>query len=66
MIQCFETPYGMELLSTVHWVAKKDADTALDPDKIVAEVQQWTQRKKMVMKPLHIETAWKRLAMVIV
>ena len=61
LIQGFETPYGMELLSTVHWVAKKDSDTALDLDKIVEKVQQWTQRKKMIMKPFHIEKAWKKL-----
>lgn len=61
LIQGFETPYGMELLSTVHWVAKRDSDTAPELDKIVEKVQQWTQRKKIIMKPFHIEKAWKKL-----
>jgi uncharacterized protein YwgA len=46
LIQGFETPYGMELLSTVHWVAKKDTETAHDPDKIIEQVQQWTNKKR--------------------
>jgi O-acetyl-ADP-ribose deacetylase (regulator of RNase III) len=61
LIQGFETPYGMELLSTVHWVAKKDSDTANNFDKIVEEVQKWTHRKKMIMKPAHIKKALEKL-----
>ncbi len=62
LIQGFETPYGMELLSTVHWVVKRDPDTAPELDKIVEKVQQWTRRKKMIMKPSHIERAWRKLS----
>jgi O-acetyl-ADP-ribose deacetylase (regulator of RNase III) len=62
LIRGFETPYGMELLSTVHWVAKTDKETCSNLDKIVEKVQKWTQRKKMIMKPLHIKKAWERLA----
>jgi O-acetyl-ADP-ribose deacetylase (regulator of RNase III) len=62
LIRGFETPYGMELLSTVHWVAKADKETCSNLDQIVEKVQKWTHRKKMIMKPLHIKKAWERLA----
>lgn len=26
LIEGFETPYGMELLSTIHWIVKHDPD----------------------------------------
>jgi O-acetyl-ADP-ribose deacetylase (regulator of RNase III) len=45
LIQGFETPYGMELLSTVHWVAKHEG--AIQPAEAVAKVYAWNDRKKM-------------------
>jgi len=54
LIQGFETPYGMELLSTVHWVAK-NMDTA-DLNKTVKEVHSWSPRKRM-FEAEHIEVA---------
>lgn len=45
LIQGFETPYGMELLSTVHWVAKNNDAAA--PDAAVASVYAWNDRKRM-------------------
>jgi len=41
----FETPYGLELLATVHWVATREgADTA---EKAFVGVRGWNDRKKV-------------------
>lgn len=58
LISGFETPYGMELLSTVHWVSAKDGATS--PGEAVSMVHAWNDRKKM-FPPVHIELAWKVL-----
>ncbi len=61
LIQGFETPYGMELLATVHWVVHESPAAATDPDLAVQEIQHWSARKKYKMKPQHIKKAWQRL-----
>ncbi len=55
LIDGFETPYGMELLSTVHWSAMQDG--ASTPDEAIAKVHGWNERKRM-FAPEHIRTAW--------
>ncbi len=55
LIEGFETPYGMELLATVHWVAKhEDSATA---EEAVTKVYAWNNRKKMFPEE-HIRLAW--------
>jgi len=55
LIQGFETPYGMELLATVHWVGKhEDPSTAEDT---ITKVHAWSERKKMFPEQ-HIRLAW--------
>jgi O-acetyl-ADP-ribose deacetylase (regulator of RNase III) len=55
LIDGFETPYGMELLSTVHWVATREgASTA---DEAVAKTYAWNERKRMFREE-HIRIAW--------
>ena len=61
LIRGFETPYGMELLSTVYWVAKESPEVAKDSDIVIREVQQWSPRKKFRMRPQHINKALNRL-----
>lgn len=61
LIDGFETPYGMELLSTLHWVVHEDLVAATSPDHAVERVYQWNDRKKRLMSPGHIEKAWKHL-----
>ena len=60
LIDGFQTPYGMELLATVHWVATNEA-SARDPDTALAAIQNWNPRKKLLMKPTHVAAAWQRL-----
>ena len=57
LIAGFETPYGLELLSTVHWVLVHDAEASGDPDRVVQAVHAWNPRKAAVMREPHIRTA---------
>ncbi|MHC5611684.1 MAG: hypothetical protein ACYTXA_11855 [Nostoc sp.] len=65
----FETPYGMELLATVHWVATKHPNPAKDSEEASALVHKWSDacgnpfgvRKRKLFKPEHIRKAWQRL-----
>ncbi|MBW7865769.1 MAG: macro domain-containing protein [Candidatus Hydrogenedens sp.] len=62
LIEGFETPYGMELLATVHWVgANEDMLARGDVDAAIAGVKAWSARKKEMFKPEHIKVAWTRL-----
>jgi hypothetical protein len=44
LVHGFETPFGLELLSTVHWIASRAGCT--DDDSIVAGTYQWGERKR--------------------
>lgn len=44
LVEGFETPYGLELLATVHWVATREgADT---PEKALERIHGWNERKR--------------------
>ena len=60
LIEGFETPYGMELLSSVHWVATHGGDV-LDVDDAVRAVHGWNDRKKQMFSTAHIRVAWQQL-----
>jgi len=53
LIEGFETPYGMELLASVHWVSTKGGPKEKAPA--------WNPRKKRVFRPNHVLKAWERL-----
>lgn len=62
LIEGFETPYGMELLSTVHWVATREtAARQDDSSQVLSAVQNWNERKQTIMQPGHVDIAWQRL-----
>lgn len=61
LIDGFQSPYGMELLATVHWVAHHEADEN-SPVAALAAIGMWNGRKKKLMQPAHVNAAWKRLA----
>jgi uncharacterized protein YwgA len=61
LIEGYETPFGMELLSSVHWVATHDARAAASPDAAIQAVHAWTERKATTMKPEQIRAAWMHL-----
>lgn len=45
LIDGFEYPHGMELLSTVHWVSKELGESG-DENKIISAVHSWSDRKR--------------------
>ncbi len=61
VIQGFETPYGLELLSTVHWVVKENPDIKDDVHSIIGEIHNWNERKRKIFKEKHITKAWQHL-----
>jgi O-acetyl-ADP-ribose deacetylase (regulator of RNase III) len=60
LIDGFETPYGMELLASVHWVSVHDVNPENVSDVINA-VHAWTPRKGKLYSARDIEIAWQRL-----
>jgi len=61
LIDGFETPYGMELLSSVHWLSVKAEPRATDLDGVVRGMAAWNTRKANLFKSAHIRVAWDRL-----
>ena len=61
LIQGFQTPYGMELLSSVHWVAVNGKPRSTTVDAATVAVHSWNERKKSMFRAQHIATAFQRL-----
>lgn len=63
LIEGYETPYGLELLSTVHWVVMHDTVTRGQdkPDNVPSAVHAWNAHKRRTFTPQRIESAWRRL-----
>lgn len=55
LIDGFETPYGMELLSSVHWV--QNHQNVQSEEDVLARIMSWTARKAEIFKPFHIKAA---------
>ena len=62
LIDGFETAYGLELLASVHWVAKHEASPATTYEEAIQRVHDWNPRKRETFAPKHIQVAWERLA----
>jgi O-acetyl-ADP-ribose deacetylase (regulator of RNase III) len=60
LVEGFETPFGLELLATVHWVATREG--ASDADEAAARVYAWNDRKKR-FSPRQIGIAFETLRM---
>ena len=45
LVDGFESPFGLELLATIHWVAAAKA-TVPDLDEVTAQTYAWNDRKK--------------------
>lgn len=59
LIEGFETPYGLELLATVHWAAARSEDPTLE--EVTNTVQSWSRRKEHLFGEDHISIAWEHL-----
>ena len=48
LVEGFETPFGMELLATVHWVATREG--AREATEVLEAVYSWSERKRGFLK----------------
>ena len=55
LVEGFETPFGMELLSTIHWVATREG--AVTPEQAIEKTRAWSPRKEM-FRAEQIRIAW--------
>lgn len=62
LIDGFETPYGMELLTTVLWLAQEDPTVQRSARRAIERAHSWNRRKREVLRPKHLQVAWQRLA----
>jgi O-acetyl-ADP-ribose deacetylase (regulator of RNase III) len=60
-IRGFETPYGMELLASVHWLATHEEPRASSAAEAVQAVHSWNPRKRRMFRAEHIRIAWDTL-----
>jgi len=57
----FESMYGLELLSTVHWVATREPGSREGLPALVSSVHRWSPRKRRMFSERHIEIAHQAL-----
>jgi O-acetyl-ADP-ribose deacetylase (regulator of RNase III) len=60
LIEGFESPHGMELLASVHWVATHQAGVT-DAQTALRAIHQWSEGKRDRLRPEHVQIAWQRL-----
>ncbi len=59
LIEGFETPYGMELLATVHWIARDHGVPTVD--EALERVRSWSDAKRARFGEHHVRTALQQL-----
>jgi len=59
LIAGFETPHGLELLATVHWLVTHGQ--AGNEAEVVTGVHGWSERKARLFTPYQVGVAWQRL-----
>ncbi len=60
LMEGFQSPFGLELLATVHWISQ-ELGPKTQMMEIVAATHRWSERKKQIMTPKLIETAYHRV-----
>jgi O-acetyl-ADP-ribose deacetylase (regulator of RNase III) len=59
----FASPYGLELLATVHWAATREVpEDGSDASALTVAIRQWNQRKERIFTEDHIRVATGQLA----
>lgn len=61
LIGGFKTPYGMELLSSAHWLATHGEPRTETAEEAIDGFARWNPRKRDMFRPEHIRIAWSRL-----
>lgn len=59
LIDGFESPYGLELLATIHWVVTRKG--AISREEAVHLSQAWNERKRKTLDERDLGIAWERL-----
>ncbi len=59
LVEGFESPYGLELLATVHWLATREDAQSIE--EIVEKTHSWNDRKRM-FTPRQIKLAYDALS----
>ena len=62
LVRGFETPYGMELLASVDWIAHREEPPARSEDDAVRKVAEWSERKARLFHPEHVRRTWRHMA----
>lgn len=61
LIAGFETPYGLELLASVHWLAVNEQPQVTSSEAAAVELQRWSPRKENLFQPEHVRRTWQHL-----
>ncbi len=62
LVEGYESPFGLELLASVHWAATRfDPDPSDESGHIAERVRGWNARKMRLFSAEHVTTAWERL-----
>lgn len=61
LIEGYEDPVGLELLSSVHWVMQHNPEARLTAVEAAAAVHKWNARKRQTLKTEHLTRAWNHL-----
>ncbi len=61
LVDTFHTPYLLELLSTVLYVANEDKNARLSYSYVVTAVKQWNDRKEFLFGGADVKMAWEHL-----
>ena len=61
LIEGFETPHGMELLASVHWVAQESVVAKASWEESLRLIQAWNERKERVFPASHVRAAFRQL-----
>lgn len=59
LIDGFQSPYGLELLATVHWVCTQEG--AMNESEAIQLSQAWSPRKKLALREHDLRVAWQTL-----
>ncbi len=57
----YESPFGLELLSTVDWIFTSNMNARLSESEIKEKIKEWSQRKNDNFQITHVRAAQKRL-----
>jgi O-acetyl-ADP-ribose deacetylase (regulator of RNase III) len=61
LIEGYEDPYGLELLSSVHWVMTSEPTVAVSQQSVVSAVHAWNDGKRKRLRVEHLAKAWSRV-----